>query len=911
MDLPKKLNDIHSAEARDRFQKAKIQWAIEGDENSKFFHGIINRKRTNLAVKGVMVDGEWLDEPCHVKEELRLHFANRFSAHSPNRCKLNFVFSNKLSPDLASDLERPITRAEVRSAVWGCGENKSLGPDGFTFEFFRKYWDILGVDFCAAIDWFFEHCTFARGCNSSFITLIPKTQDPKFISDFRPISLIGSRYKVVTKILANRLSLVIFDLISDVKTAFLPNRQILDGPFIINELLSWCKYKKQQAMVFKVDFAKAYDSVRLDFLDDVLDAFGSGSKWRMWISGSLYSGMALVILNGSPSLEFEFHRGLKQGDPLAPYLFILIMESFHLSISRAVDAGIFRGINISDDLNISHLFYADDAVFIGEWNESNLSDITQILRWVMVGDNTSKVHAWDDTISKVKSRLCNRKSKTLSVGGIRFGTPSSKKFLCSKTKNEIWIAGTPFRDLFPHIYALETFKGCSVASKLLNPITLSLRREVRGGVESDQLALLEEIIGTTILYNMEDMWTWDLNSDIVFRVKDVPYLLDDHFLPKVATATRWVKFVPIKINVFAWKLYLDRLPTRSNLLLRGLESVEARLVVYKQNESFLEENIKLLKEEPQARDNVLVTFRQKLNQAEQERDDLKLKLDKFQSSCKNLTELLASQTNDKHGLGYFSSESDSESLSPSSLSDRIQPSGGYHDVPPPITGTFVPPKPDLVFHTAPIAVETDNSAFTIQLSPSKPAQDLSHTTRPLAPIIEDWVSDSKDESEPNDSQSVPSFVRSSKQVKTPRHSIQLVKEPILDATPKPASLKSNSSNKRKNRKTCFVCRSVDHLIKDYDYHDKKMAQPTPRNYALRVLTQSKPVSITAVRPVSATVPKIMVTRPRHAHSIVKKSKSPIRRHITCSPSPKTSNSPLRVTAAQAPVVSAVKGKEGK
>nr|GFA04185.1 hypothetical protein [Tanacetum cinerariifolium] len=94
--------------------------------------------------------------------------------------------------------------------------------------------------------------------------------------------------------------------------------------------------------------------------------------------------------------------------------------------------------------------------------------------------------------------------------------------------------------------------------------------------------------------------------------------------------------------------------------------------------------------------------------------------------------------------------SDCESLSPSSLSNKSQPSGGYHAVPPPITETFMPPKPDLVFHTAPIAVETDHSTFTVQLSPSKPAQDLSHTNRPSAPIIEDWVSDSEDESKTND-----------------------------------------------------------------------------------------------------------------------------------------------------------------
>nr|GEZ53588.1 putative ribonuclease H-like domain-containing protein [Tanacetum cinerariifolium] len=206
-------------------------------------------------------------------------------------------------------------------------------------------------------------------------------------------------------------------------------------------------------------------------------------------------------------------------------------------------------------------------------------------------------------------------------------------------------------------------------------------------------------------------------------------------------------------------------------------------------------------------------------------------------------------------------ESDCESLSPSSLSDRLQPSSEYHAVPPPITRTFMPPKPDLVFHTTPIDVETNHSAFTVHISPFTPTQDLSHTNRPLAPIIKDWVSDSEDESEINDPQSVP--------------------------------------------------RSVAHLIKDYDFHAKKKAQTTPRNYAYRVHTQSKSVSITAVRPVCAAVPKIMVTRPRHAHSIVTKSKSPIRRHIICSPSPKTSNSPPRVTATQAPVVSAAKGKKGK
>nr|GEW24777.1 ribonuclease H-like domain-containing protein [Tanacetum cinerariifolium] len=281
----------------------------------------------------------------------------------------------------------------------------------------------------------------------------------------------------------------------------------------------------------------------------------------------------------------------------------------------------------------------------------------------------------------------------------------------------------------------------------------------------------------------------------------------------------------------------------------GLESIEARLLVYKQNEFVFEKNIKLLNIEVQLRDSALVTLRQKLEKVEQERDDLKLKLEKFQTFSKNLTELLASQTNEKTGLGYnsqvftramfdcddyLSSKSDCESWPPRSLYDRFQPSNGYHAVPPLYTRTFMPPKPNLVFNTAHTAVETDHPAFNVQLSLTKPEQEL--------------------------------------------HFVQHVEISIPATTPKPASLKPASSGKKGNKKACFMYKSMDHLIKDYDYHAKKMAQPTQRNHAHRgnhkqfaplthsipqkhmvhavVLTQSKPVSITVVRPVSADVPKI-------------------------------------------------------
>nr|GEZ66913.1 hypothetical protein [Tanacetum cinerariifolium] len=298
----------------------------------------------------------------------------------------------------------------------------------------------------------------------------------------------------------------------------------------------------------------------------------------------------------------------------------------------------------------------------------------------------------------------------------------------------------------------------------------------------------------------------------------------------------------------------------------GLESVEARLLVYKQNESVFEENVKLFNIEVQLRYTALATLSQKLNKAEKDKNDLKLKLEKFQTSSKNLTELLASQT----------------------MIIKV--------------GHLV------------LCIIGSNPV----LSPTKPVQDLSHTTRPSAPIIEDWFSDSETESEPKAPQFVPSFAQSSEHVKSHRHTVQQIKTTIPDATPVPASPKSNSSGQRSNRKAFFVCKSVDHLIKDCDFHTKKMAQPTQMNYAHRgphkqyaplthskpqkhmvptaVLTQSKPISNTAVRPVSVALPNITVTRPRHAHHVVTKFKSLIRRHTTRSPTSKTSNSPHRVTA---------------
>nr|GEU69616.1 ribonuclease H-like domain-containing protein [Tanacetum cinerariifolium] len=260
--------------------------------------------------------------------------------------------------------------------------------------------------------------------------------------------------------------------------------------------------------------------------------------------------------------------------------------------------------------------------------------------------------------------------------------------------------------------------------------------------------------------------------------------------------------------------------------------------------------------EPQRR-NVLIetsTSNALVSQCdEQERDDLKLKLEKFQTSSKNLSELLSSQTNDKTCLGYNSqvftramfdwddylSSGSDESFPPSPIYDMYQSGNGYHDVSPPYTGTFMPPKPDLVFNNASNDVEIDHPAFI-------------------------------DESKTKTPQNVSSFVQSTEQVKSPRLSVQHVETSIPTATFKIAIPKPTSNAKHMIRKACFVCKSLDHLIKYCEYYDKKMAQTTPRNTAQRgthkqyaqmtlpnpqrhvvpaaIFPYSNLVSITAVRP---------------------------------------------------------------
>ncbi|GJU47294.1 RNA-directed DNA polymerase, eukaryota, reverse transcriptase zinc-binding domain protein [Tanacetum coccineum] len=663
-----------------------------------------------MNIRGITIDGVWKEQPNDVKQEFLSHFQDRFAKPSERRANIDDIF--------------------------------------------RKLFLKIKHDVYMAVNHFFIHGEIPPGCNSSFIALIPKVPDANLVKDFRPISLIGSIYKIIAKILSNRLVNVLGDIVNEVQSAFIAERQMLDGPFILNEILQWCTKKKKKTLIFKVDFEKAFDSIRWDFLDDVLKEFGFRCKWRNWIQSCLTSSKGSILVNGCPTNEFQFYKGLKQGDPLSPFLFILVMESLHLSFQRIVNAGMFKGIVLDQSLCLSHMFYADDAIFLGEWSDGNISTLIHVLKCFFhasglkinlnkskimginvesaqviqaaaklgclvlkcpfyylgtrVGGSMTRVQAWQEIVEKVKSRLSKWKSKTLSIGGrltllksvlgsipvfhmsifkvpskvlhilesirshfFNGHDPGSKKaswvkwnnvltdkkrgglgvsslfalnrglmikwvwkFLSQKdslwtkvivaihgvggkihsewtsTGKSCWLSILSevrslqrkgmyvfdylthkmgngestkfwldhwhtrgiFKDIFPRLYALESSKDVTVSSKIGDTsLVCSFRRIPRGGIEQNQFDSLVELVRSVTIVPSADRWNWNLESTGIFSVASARRRIDEICLPNIGEETRWVKCVPIKINVLAWKIKTDALPTRFNISRRGID----------------------------------------------------------------------------------------------------------------------------------------------------------------------------------------------------------------------------------------------------------------------------------------------------------------------------------------------------
>ncbi|XP_058761431.1 uncharacterized protein LOC131634822 [Vicia villosa] len=412
----------------------------------------------------------WIDlkididvKEMHALDNLFVHFAGFFKEEICTRPEPHGIDLKVLPLGDSLDLEKPFSEKEIKEAIWSCDGNKSPGPDGFSLEFFKRFWFLLKEDLMKLCNDFFSKGTLVKAISSSFLALIPKKKNPQGLSEYRPICLVGSIYKILAKILAARIRGVLDKVISTNQTAFVPGRSMMDGVLMVNEILDWAKRKKKGCLLLKVDFEKAYDSISWNYLRWIMRRMGFGKKWMNWMESCIFSSHMSVLVNGSATKEFKVHRGLRQGDPISPFLFVIAMEGLSALMRKSIEVGDFQPFKYGEDDFVDILQFADDTVIIGEPTSDNLWSMKVILRgfelvsglkinfhksnffgtnigdWlyssatsflsckkgsfpfkflgIWVGERANKTKVWKDVVNNIKARLSVWKGRNISIGG--------------------------------------------------------------------------------------------------------------------------------------------------------------------------------------------------------------------------------------------------------------------------------------------------------------------------------------------------------------------------------------------------------------------------------------------------------------------------------------------------------------
>nr|GEU59636.1 RNA-directed DNA polymerase, eukaryota [Tanacetum cinerariifolium] len=522
LELKGLIHGIKAKEVADRVQKSKVRWAIEGDENSKFFHGIINEKRSQLAIRGIFVDGSWQTEPKVIKEAFLTHYEACFKKPISNGPKINYLFPNRLSHDQMLDLERVVSRDEIRSAVWNCGDNKSPGPDGYTFEFFKRYWRFIGNDFCEAVEQVVQAGMF-KGIqinNSISLSHLFYADDALIIGEWSRDNLKGIINVLNCFFLASGLRINMHK--SQLLGLGVPRSDIEAAAHSIGCSIMDNQFRYLSVMV-------GGNSTRHKFWADVVSKVKSHlSKWK---TKTLSIGGRFTLLKSDKVLASKKKGGLG--------------VSSYFALNRAL---LLKWI--------WRFVYQDESLWF---------QVMQAIHGPNIASHSDHLNSnWCSILRELKS-LKDKGFDFLSLCSKRLGDGTKTSFWL-----DIWKGDIKLCDKFPRIYGLELDKTITVAAKMNFVMDSSFRRPVRRGLEAAQFNDLRSFTNDIILSNSIDRWICNIFGDVIFRVKDIRNRLDDLMLPSGVEATKWVKFVPIKINIFGWRARRDCLPTRANLIRRGV-----------------------------------------------------------------------------------------------------------------------------------------------------------------------------------------------------------------------------------------------------------------------------------------------------------------------------------------------------
>ncbi|XP_035544570.1 uncharacterized protein LOC108988642 [Juglans regia] len=342
---------------------AKKNWLKDGDQNSKFFHAILNVKKHNRVSDMFLVDGTHINSPVKIHQAAVDYFKEFLGHHnSCDMSDLNHLISPVISNEENLMLCKDHSIDDIKDALFSIPIDSSSGPNGFGSGFFRTCWEFVKEDLLEATLEFFHSHHLPRYFTASYIVLIPKVDKPNGFDKFRPISLCSVFYKICTKIIVARLTNLLAKMIAQEQGAFIPGRSIFENISLTPEMVHSINKKSVGGnVVIKLDMSKAYDRVDWKFLLHVLDAFGFSAQFCDLIKACISTPWYSIMMNGTPKGFFKSERGLRQGDPLSPYLFIILQEVLSRLLKQAFDCGL---INLFSQARstplVSHLMYADD-----------------------------------------------------------------------------------------------------------------------------------------------------------------------------------------------------------------------------------------------------------------------------------------------------------------------------------------------------------------------------------------------------------------------------------------------------------------------------------------------------------------------------------------------------------------------
>ncbi|GKB51179.1 hypothetical protein Tco_0901932 [Tanacetum coccineum] len=385
-------------------QKAKITWLREGDSNTAYFHKVV-KSRVSRSRIDVVTDA---NGAVYHNNDVAKAFINHyevFLGQPGNTSDFNTdnLFPTRLNDSEALNMVRDISSQEVKSAMFSMGNDKSPGPDGFTAGFFKDTWDIIGADVTKAVSEFFTNGRLLKELNHTIIALIPKVNTPARVNDYRPISCCNVLFKCISKIIANRLKDSLQRLVSPNQSAFMLGHCISDNILLTQEIMH--NYHLDRGVprcAFKVDIQKAYDTVDWNFLRVILIGFGFHERMIAWIMECVTTTSFSISINGSLHGYFKGKRGLRQGDPLSPYLFTLIMEVFTLILHRRVqEASNFTYHRFCSELDLINLCFADD-LFLFVHGDVNSA---KVIKEALV--NFKDASGLNPSMPKSKAYFCN------------------------------------------------------------------------------------------------------------------------------------------------------------------------------------------------------------------------------------------------------------------------------------------------------------------------------------------------------------------------------------------------------------------------------------------------------------------------------------------------------------------------